>query len=251
MDHVIYFSTAADACAPECGAIHTGMCADLDVVFNDHCSNLRKLLITEIVTHVAKTVCADTNPRMQNHASTDRNSVIQNNIRMQHTIITDGYIRPKHHTGFESCVSAHVRMIANAYVWTNIRCQCNVGSFRNDRGRMNRRFALKGGMKRSANQCKCKLRIRNNDKCSICKLTLTPISHNQTRRFTLRGYRKRLLIVDVGNLAFTRAIQIGNPVNPRSAVTNHTTTDDFCEFVYFHLHALKNPRFDPRMNFTR
>jgi hypothetical protein len=42
--------------------------ADLDIVFDHYCPDLRKLLVPEIVTHVTKPIRAKTNVRVQYHA---------------------------------------------------------------------------------------------------------------------------------------------------------------------------------------
>src|SRR6185436_9600754 len=74
---------------------------------------------------------------------------------------------------------------------------------------------------------------------------------NQTRRFTLGGCRKHLIILDVCNLACTGVVQVSNALDLRLAVAHDATIHELSKFLHLHLHALTNPRFEPRMKLTR
>src|SRR4051794_1414917 len=101
MDHVVELRPTSDARAPERRTIHARVRANLDIIFNHHRADLRKLLITKIVSHIPKPIRTKTNTGMQYHAMAERNIVVKNNIRMQHTIITNTHVRTQHHTRFE------------------------------------------------------------------------------------------------------------------------------------------------------
>src|SRR5689334_7026947 len=242
MDHVVELGAAPDARTTQRRPIDTTVRANLDVVFNHDRSDLRKLLVSEIVTHVTKSICTETHARVQDHAISNRDSVVQHDIRMQDTIVTDAGVRTQHHARFESCVSADVRVLADTDVWTNISRECDVGSFSNDCGRMNRRFTTHRRMQRRADQCKREFRIRDFDHGAIRKLRC--VFHDQTRRLTLC----RRILLNVRNLALVRVTQIGNPFNPCFRISNHATINNFGKFFNSHL---INPRFEPRIKLTR
>src|SRR5678815_2817263 len=90
--HVVELRPTSDARAPERRTINARVRANLDVVFNHDRSDLRKLLVTEIVSHITKPIRTQTNTSVQYHAIPDRHTVIQHNIRMQHTIITNTHV---------------------------------------------------------------------------------------------------------------------------------------------------------------
>src|SRR6188474_1754204 len=83
VNHVVELRATTDARATQRSAVNARVRADLDVIFNHYGTNLRKLLITEIVTHVTKTISAQTNAGMQYHAMSDCDSIVQNNVRVQ------------------------------------------------------------------------------------------------------------------------------------------------------------------------
>src|SRR6185295_18762029 len=108
MDHVVELRTAPDSRAAERRAIHARVRANLNVVFDHHRPDLRKLLVSEIVTHVTKTTRTETNTRMQDHTIADRDSVVQHDIRMQHAMIANSDIRAQHHARFEPRVCTNM-----------------------------------------------------------------------------------------------------------------------------------------------
>src|SRR5678815_3212307 len=68
VNHIVELRTTPDARATQRSAVNARVRADLDVVFDHNRADLRKLLITEIMTHVTKTISAQTNAGVQYHA---------------------------------------------------------------------------------------------------------------------------------------------------------------------------------------
>src|SRR5258705_227816 len=67
VNHVVQFGTAADTSTTESRAIHARVGSELDVVFNDHAADLRKLVVAHVISHIAKTIGPTTNSNVANH----------------------------------------------------------------------------------------------------------------------------------------------------------------------------------------
>jgi hypothetical protein len=74
---------------------------------------------------------------MQDYMMAQRDSVVQNDVGMKHTVIAYTYIRSHYDPGFDPCVSSDVRVLADVHVRADKSSKRDVGSFRNDGGRMN------------------------------------------------------------------------------------------------------------------
>src|SRR5258707_3939559 len=100
---------AADTSATESRAIHAGIGSELDIVFNDHGADLRKLVVAHVISHIAKTIGSNTNANVENHAVAERDSVIQNYVGMENTFISHRDIRTNYRTCFNSGVRTDTR----------------------------------------------------------------------------------------------------------------------------------------------
>src|SRR5258705_11375975 len=97
VNHVVQFGAGADTSATESRAIHARIGSELDIVFNDHGADLRKLVAAHVISHIAKTIGPNTNANVENHAVADRDSVIQNYVAMENTSISHWDIRTTYH----------------------------------------------------------------------------------------------------------------------------------------------------------
>src|SRR5258705_10708177 len=129
VNHVVQFGAAADSSATESRSIHARVGSQLDVVFNDHGADLRKLVVAHVISHIAKTIGPNTYANVENHAVADRDSVIQNYVAMENTSISHWDIRTTYHTCFDSSVGADTRVFSNINLRTNKGCQGDVGGF--------------------------------------------------------------------------------------------------------------------------
>src|SRR5678815_1925651 len=111
--HVVELSPASDARPPERRTINARMRANLDVVFNHDRPDLRKLLVTKIVSHITKPIRTQTNTSVQYYAIPDRHTVVQHNIRMQHTIITNTHVITQHDARLEPRIRTNMRVLTN------------------------------------------------------------------------------------------------------------------------------------------
>src|SRR6266850_7435973 len=126
--HVIQFGAASDPRAPQRGAIYTRVCAKFNVVFDNHGANLGKLVVAHIVAYITEAICPYTDPCMKNHLMAKRNSVVQNDVGVKHTLISERDIRTNNYSGFESCISADVSIVAHEHVRADESCERYVGS---------------------------------------------------------------------------------------------------------------------------
>jgi len=251
VDHVVELRPATNPRTPKRRTVDTRVRTNLDIVFNHNRPNLRKLLITQIVSHVTKPIRTNTNTRMQYHTASNRHTVIQHNVRMNHTIIPNQNIRTKHHPRLQPRVRPDARILTNTHVWTNIRRKRNIRGFSDDGSRMYRRLSTNRRIKRGSNQRERQLRIPHLDQRSPGKLFSKPFFHNQTRRLTLRRQTNQFLILQIRDLIPIRVIEIGNAFDPRVSIANNTSVDDLSKLLHCHLHVLINPRVELRVNLTR
>src|SRR5260370_29257045 len=86
MNHVIEFRTSSDSRSTQSRAIDAGVRTQLNIIFNDDGTDLRKLVIAHVAAHVTKTVCADHHSGVKNHAIADADAVLEKNVRMNHTV---------------------------------------------------------------------------------------------------------------------------------------------------------------------
>ena len=135
--HVVELRSATYARAAKRRAVNTRMRANLNIIFNDDSPDLRKLLIAEVMTNITKTICANAHTRMQYHATSNRNSVVENDIWLKHTVVPNRHVVSEHHTSFQPRVSADARVLTNDYVRTNICTKRNISSLSNSSRRMN------------------------------------------------------------------------------------------------------------------
>src|SRR5882724_5959849 len=133
VDHVVDLRPTPDTRATQRRAIYAGVCSQFDVVFDYHCADLGKLVVTHFTAHIAKTICADNDPGMQEDSAAYGDAVFEENIRMNHAIAADPDVVP------DFCAGANLRSVANDGVLTDAdkRTDENVsadfGCWRNDR----------------------------------------------------------------------------------------------------------------------
>src|SRR6266568_7080247 len=89
VDHIIQFCSFANACAPQRPAIDARVRAQFDVVFDNDRADLRKFVITHVAANVAEAVGADDYAGMKNDPITNRHSVFEKYVWMNHAIVAD------------------------------------------------------------------------------------------------------------------------------------------------------------------
>src|SRR5215813_8363300 len=133
MHHVIQLRATTNPSLTKCGAIDTGIRSQLDIIFNYDRANLRKLVVTHVVTNIAKAISADTDSCMQNHLIADTDAIVENDVRVQHAIGAHRYIRAQHDTGLKTRSWTNDRILAHDYVGTKVRSirdACRRGNYR-------------------------------------------------------------------------------------------------------------------------
>src|SRR5713226_466964 len=100
---VVELRTATDARTAQRASIHAGVRTQFDVVFNDHGSDLRKLVVALLVADITKTVCANDYTGMQDHSIANGDVVIDHDVRMNDTL------------------AAHNDVVANTYSGQDLR----------------------------------------------------------------------------------------------------------------------------------
>ena len=92
MDHIVQLGSFSNPSATERAAIDSRVGAQLDVVFDDDRADLRKFVVTHVSAHISKTVSANDNSGMQNHAVTDHHAILNENIRMNYAVRADRHL---------------------------------------------------------------------------------------------------------------------------------------------------------------
>ena len=86
VNQVVEFRAPADARTAQRSAIHTGVRAQLDLVFDHYGADLREFMVALVVAHKAKPVRADHHAGMQNHSIPDGHVVIDDDVGMDDTV---------------------------------------------------------------------------------------------------------------------------------------------------------------------
>src|SRR5438309_10790394 len=82
MDQIVELGSLSNARATERAAIDGRVCAELDVVLDNHGADLRKLVIAHVAANVTKAVGADYNSSMQKDSVANRHAGFNENIWM-------------------------------------------------------------------------------------------------------------------------------------------------------------------------
>src|SRR5262245_19124650 len=86
--HVVQLGAFSDSRPSECPAIDRCVRAQLNVIFDDHRPDLRKLVITHVITNIPESVRADDYARVQDDAIANRDAIFKKDIRMNYAITT-------------------------------------------------------------------------------------------------------------------------------------------------------------------
>src|SRR5438128_105438 len=132
MDEVIELCAAANSCASQSGPIDAGIRTQLDIIFDHHGANLGKLMMALFVTHVSKTISADDDSGMQNHAIANGHIVINHNVRVNRTVAANRHIVSDACTGMNLRAGANPAVIADADVGANKSSQGDISRFGHD-----------------------------------------------------------------------------------------------------------------------
>src|ERR1043166_3040897 len=92
VNHVVELCALAYSCPPQGSAIHGSVGPQLNVIFDDHCPDLRKLVITHVITNIPESVRADNYSGVQDDSIANRDAVLQKNVRMNNAGIADGHV---------------------------------------------------------------------------------------------------------------------------------------------------------------
>src|SRR5438034_8706898 len=92
VNHVVYFSTPANARATKRSAIDASICSHFDVVFNDYRSNLRELVIAHLAAYIAKAIRANHHARVQDDLAAKGYAIFKKNVRVNHAVAADCYV---------------------------------------------------------------------------------------------------------------------------------------------------------------
>src|SRR5262245_46938887 len=131
VDHVVQLGAFSDSGPSERPAIDRCVGAQLNIIFDYHRSDLRKLVITHVTPNIAKAVGSDDYSSMQDHAMANRHAVLQKNVRMNDTVVTDGYVIADFSTGADLSPIADNRAFAYANkgadenVFTDLGVSCD------------------------------------------------------------------------------------------------------------------------------
>src|SRR5437588_5756423 len=110
MNHIIEFRAASDSRSSQRAPIDAGVRAQLNIIFNDDRTDLRKFVIAQVAAHVPEPIGADDNPRVENHSIANGHSVFDENIRMNNAVSTDSYMVA------DFCARANLRTLANCRI---------------------------------------------------------------------------------------------------------------------------------------
>src|SRR5882724_12395322 len=124
MDHIVELRSFTNSRTTERAPIDSRVRAQLDVVFDNYCANLRKLVMTHVPANITKAVGANDNARVQNDSVTDCHAVFNENIRMDNAVRADADVIADFHSG------ANLRAITNRRVLadTNERADKDVAA---------------------------------------------------------------------------------------------------------------------------
>src|SRR5205085_2290973 len=149
LHEVVNLRPATDPRLAQSAAVNATARADLNVVFDNHGSDLRELVVdARLVAHVAEPVRADDHARVQHHTLAESHAVVQNHVRMKHA--------PAPHADALADDRARENLRALAYLcalaYTDTRADVNAVAYlrarRNARRRMDERVAASRRAKR-------------------------------------------------------------------------------------------------------
>src|SRR2546430_5652264 len=89
MNQIVDLRAATDPRAAQSRAIDAGICPQLNIIFNDNRADLRKLVIANVVAHVPKSIGAYDYAGMQNDPISNRHSVFEKYVWVNHAIVAD------------------------------------------------------------------------------------------------------------------------------------------------------------------
>lgn len=113
MDHVVELRSFTNSRTTERATIDSRVRTQLDVVFDNDCANLRKLVVTHVAANITKAVGANDNSRVQNDSVADCHAVFNENIRMDNAVRADADVI----ADFSS--SSNLRSITNRRILAN------------------------------------------------------------------------------------------------------------------------------------
>ena len=124
MDHVVELRSFTNSRTTERATIDSRVRAQLDVVFDNYCANLRKLMITHVIANITKAVGANDNACVQNDSVADCHAVFNENIRMDNAVLADTDVIADFRSGSNLRAVTNRRILANA----NERADKNVAA---------------------------------------------------------------------------------------------------------------------------
>src|SRR5262245_10551551 len=131
MNHVVELCAFSNPGAAQRAAIDRRVRADLNVVFDGNCADLRKLVIAHVAAHISETIGADDDTSVDNHSIADCDAVFNEDIWM------DNAVRPDYHVFPDLGASAYLssgtdaRVLADAHESSDENLQRDISSIRN------------------------------------------------------------------------------------------------------------------------
>src|SRR6266446_1656677 len=141
VNQIVQLRTAPNARATQGASIHTGISAQLDIVFYDYCADLRKFVVTLILANIAKTVRANNYTRVQNHSVPDGDVIINHDVRMNDTIAANRYVVANTHSGENLRTDTDAAGLADGNMRADMSSQRDVSSLSNYGCGIDPRFA--------------------------------------------------------------------------------------------------------------
>ncbi len=204
LHEIVNLCSFADSSFAECAAVNTGICADLDIIFDDNRADLREFHITvRTVADIAETVRTDDNAGMQNHIISDCAVIFDKNIWMKNAVFADFYVIADLHARSQIRSCADFRIFADTAKRADKNIFFNLCVFRDNCRRMTFKLAIFRRMKFFGDFSKSKFRIFYSYK-SAGKFRIEIFGNEQTRRFRFAEIFRRFYFFDKRNLACRR-----------------------------------------------
>src|SRR5947209_6345775 len=126
-------------------AVNARRRADLNIVFDNHGSDLRELSVdARLVAHVAEPIRTDDHSRVQNHALAERHAVVENHVRVQHTPAPDCHTLADDYADENLRAIAYQRALADNNTRADVNAVAYLRALRHARRRMKERVAASG-----------------------------------------------------------------------------------------------------------
>src|SRR5262249_854274 len=101
LDEIVELHSSSNDCRFEGAAVDACIRSDLNVVFDDHATNLWKLYVRRSITHEPESVCPDDGTCMNDHAISDLDVGVDDGTRIQRAVHPDARVLADVTTSFD------------------------------------------------------------------------------------------------------------------------------------------------------